>query len=381
MKIALVSPYDYAYPGGVTAHISHLQENFIRMGHSAKILAPSSRAVDTLGDNIITIGKPVSIPASGSIVRISVSPRLAGRVKATLREEQFDIIHLHEPLLPALPLTVLRFSQSINIGTFHAYRNRSLGYFYMRRLLKRWFRKLDGKIAVSKSAMGFVSRYFQGYYNVISNGIDLEHFSADVPPIEEYNDGKLNILFVGRLEKRKGLKYLLAAYERIRQQLPNSRLIVVGPDGGRLKSHERFIRGHSLESVVFTGYVSYEELPRYYKTADVFCAPATGKESFGIVLLEAMAASRPIVASHIEGYAGVVTDGEEGMLVEPENEEALASSLVHLLTNKQLREKMGAMGRLKAEMYSWRRIASQVMSYYERLLSEIPNKKARIKPN
>ena len=236
----------------------------------------------------------------------------------------------------------------------------------MRPFVMRWFNKLDGKIAVSKPAMDFISKHFPGDYKIIPNGIDVEHFSAEVHPIERLHDGKLNILFVGRLEKRKGLKYLLGAYKEVKRELPHSRLIVVGP--GACRKYEKLVQKANLEDVIFTGYVSYEDLPRYYEAADLFCAPATGEESFGIVLLEAMAAARPIVASHIDGYASVMSHGSEGLLVPPRDEQALASAVIHLLGDKALRQEMGARGRLKAEEYSWQNIARKVMDYYASLL-------------
>ncbi len=375
MKIALVSPYDFAYPGGVTNHISCLEHCFTKMGHEVKVIAPVSRAASVFGDKFIPIGKPRPIPVSGSIARITISLRLASRIKTVLNQENFDIVHLHEPFMPMLCSAVLRFSNTANVGTFHACHG-SPGYNFGKPIstimLKRRVHKLHGKIAVSKPAMEFASKYVPGYYNIIPNGIDLEHFSPDVSPIDRFCDGKMNILFVGRLEKRKGLNYLLKAYQRVKREIPNSRLIIVGPGVRLRKKYEKQVRQSRLEDVIFTGYVTYEELPRYYKTADIFCAPATGRESFGIVLLEAMAVGTPIVASNIEGYASVVTHGVEGLLVPPKNEEMLAQALVSLMTDEPLRRQMGARGQRKAQDYSWEHLAKRVLNYYLRILSEPP---------
>lgn len=373
MKIALVSPYDFAYPGGVANHISSLEHHLTQVGHEVKVIAPASKAVTSFGDRFIPIGKPRPIPTSGSIARVTISPRLRPNIKDVLDEEKFDIIHLHEPLMPTLCTTVLRDSHTVNVGTFHAFDGKP-GYNFIKPLstilLRRWFRKLDGRIAVSKPAMEFVSKHFPGYYDIIPNGVDLEHFSPDVLPIEEFCDGKLNILFVGRLEKRKGLDYLLKAYQRIKREISNSRLIIVGP-GTRLRhKYEKQVKHSGLKDVVFVGYTSYDELPRYYKTADICCAPATGWESFGIVLLEAMAVGKPIVASNIEGYASLVTHGVEGLLVPPKDEETLAQALISLMTDESLRQQIGARGRLKAKDYDWKYIAQRVLNYYIRVLSE-----------
>jgi phosphatidylinositol alpha-mannosyltransferase len=341
------------------------------MGHDVKIVAPCSYEGEMLDrDDLIVMGRPISVPASGSVARIALSLRMSRRAKDILQREQFDVVHLHEPLVPFVPITMLRFSRSINVGTFHASHRKSRSYYYARRLLKRWFHKLDGKIAVSRPAADFVGRYFPGYYNIIPNGIDIDHFSDDVAPIEAYRDGRLNLLFVGRLEKRKGLRYLLGAYSLLKREHPDLRLLVVGPGGRAWADYRRLVEKHGLRDVVFVGYVSYEELPRYYRTADIFCAPATGGESFGIVLLEAMAAGKPVVASNIEGYASVMQSGVQGLLVPPKDEYALAGALSRLLSDKDLREEMGARGREEAEKYSWPHVSQQVYEYYERLLNQ-----------
>lgn len=377
MKIALVSPYDFAYPGGVVNHISCLEHHFTRMGHEVKVIAPASKAVSSLGDKLIPVGKPRPVPASGSIARITISPWLSSSIKAILDRERFDICHLHEPLMPMVCTTVLRLSPTPNIGTFHASGARPwynfgtpVGKFF----LKKWFHKLDGKIAVSRPAMEYAQKHFPGDYTIIPNGVDSEHFSPSVLPIDEFGDGKLNILFVGRLEKRKGLNYLLEAYKQVKQEISNSRLIIVGP-GTRLRhKYERKVMQSGLKDVVFIGYATYHDLPRYYKTADIVCSPATGRESFGIVLLEAMAAGKPIIASNIEGYNSVLTHGAEGLLVPPKNVGKLTQALTSLMTDESLRQQMGAKGRLKAVEYNWEHIAQKILNYYHGVLSESPRK-------
>jgi phosphatidylinositol alpha-mannosyltransferase len=372
MKIALVSPYDFAYPGGVVNHIMSLGSYLTQMGHEVKFIAPASSPITTLGDRFIHIGKPRAIPVSGSVARVTISPRLSTRITEMLEKEKFDIIHLHEPLMPMLCTTVLRMSRTANVGTFHAFNGK--GYNIAKPfgpiLFKRWFSKLDGHVAVSKPAKNFVNKYFPADYNVIPNGIDTRHFSPNVAPIDELRDGKLNILFVGRLEKRKGADYLLKAYERVKRDIPDSRLIIVGPGTKLRDKYEKRVKKHSLKDVVFVGYTNYEELPRYYKTADVFCAPATGWESFGIVLLEAMAVGKPIVASNIDGYASILTHGAEGLLVPPKDEKSLAQALTSLLNDEKLRQEMGAKGILKAKDYAWENVARRVEALYNKVLSE-----------
>jgi phosphatidylinositol alpha-mannosyltransferase len=368
MKIALVSPYDFAVPGGVNGHISQLAQQLSLSGHSVKIISPSSKSPGALGmDNLIHLGRPVPVPSGGSVARITLSLWLLPQIRRVLEQEGFDIVHLHEPLTPFLPLSVLAFSHSANVGTFHALRRRSRLYWLGRPLLNRWVRRLHMRIAVSSPARDFVERYFPGAYEVIPNGIQVDHFARPQEPLPQFADGKLNLLFVGRLEKRKGLKYLLGAYSRLKWEYPNLRLIVAGP-GSPDKDCYRLMAERNLQDVVFTGGLSYQDLPRFYHSAHVFCSPATGRESFGVVLLEAMAAGVPVVASRIEGYAAVVHDGAEGTLVPPRDEDALAEGLGRLLADRALRESMGQQGRAQAEEYRWEKVAHQILECYRTAL-------------
>jgi phosphatidylinositol alpha-mannosyltransferase len=373
MKIALVSPYDFAVPGGVNNHIEHLRDNFLRLGQEVRIIAPSSRpSSHKQEDRVIPIGRAVGIPAAGSVARVTLSLRLAPKVKKALQEEHFDIVHVHEPFAPFLPMQVLRQSTSVNVATFHAAKEggRNRWYLYGHHALKRWFRRLDGKIAVSLPAMRLVSRYFPGYYNIIPNGVDVEHFEEEREPIQQFADGRPNILFVGRLEKRKGVKYLLQAFAEVKKETPEPRLLIVGPPTRAARGYHRWVKETGLPDVEFIGYVTYDELARYHHTADIVVAPATGNESQGIVLLEAMAAGRPLVASNIEGYASVVTHGVEGLLVTPKDRRSLAAALIDLLADPDKRREMGENGRLRAEQFRWDRVSQRVLTYYEQLQYE-----------
>jgi phosphatidylinositol alpha-mannosyltransferase len=182
-------------------------------------------------------------------------------------------------------------------------------------------------------------------------------------------DGKINLLFLGRLEKRKGLRYLLGAYSRLKWDWPELRLIVVGPGEPDAESY-RLMSERNLQDVIFVGKVSDHERARYFKSAHIYCSPATGKESFGIVLLEAMASGTPVVATDIEGYAGVVSHGDNGLLVPPKKEEELADAIVTLLRDPALRERLAASGSARADEFRWERVASRVIDYYQLCLNE-----------
>jgi phosphatidyl-myo-inositol alpha-mannosyltransferase len=250
------------------------------------------------------------------------------------------------------------------VGTFHAFGRSNMAYFYAKPMLKPLFNRLHGKIAVSTPARDFVARHFPGRYEIIPNGIDHARFATRREPIDRFEDDRLDVLFVGRLEKRKGLEHLLRAWPAVHRAIPNARLLVVG-GGRRLEGYRAWVRAHGWSEVHYIGHVSPDDLVRYYQTSDVFCAPSTGQESFGIVLLEAMAAGRAIVASRIPGYAEVVEDGAEGLLVEPRNSEALVAALIRLLGDAELRRAMGERGRRKAAEYDWSRVAERVLDFYE----------------
>ncbi len=374
----MVSPYDWCVEGGVKSHIKHLAAYFREWGHEVTIFAPASDPLKAR-DEIVVMGKPWSMRVSGSVARITFAWK-SPEVKRVFQEYRFDVVHLHEPLMPLLPYHFLRYSRAVNVGTFHAAKeggNRFYGYTTP--LTKRWFRKLDGKIAVSPAAVKLVSRYFAGYFNIIPNGIDYEHFATPCEPMEEFVDGKHNILFVGRPEKRKGLKYLLRAYLRLREQIPNTRLIVVG--AGDFTRYQRLFA--RFPDVVFRPNVPYADLPRYYRTATVFCCPNTGNESQGYVLLEALASGAAVVASNIEGFAGVMTHEEEGLLVKPKDPAAIAAAVTRLIKNPRLRKELSLRGTALAQHYSWDNIAHRVLSYYERLLYEhqqVAETRARRRP-
>ncbi|HYX51598.1 MAG TPA: glycosyltransferase family 4 protein, partial [Ktedonobacteraceae bacterium] len=298
---------------------------------------------------------------------------IALRVRRVLQREHFDIIHVHEPLVPGLSQTVLRCSNTVTVGTFHAssypsiYSTSNLAYASTYPFLRPLFRRLSGCIAVSTAALQFVSRYFPADYRVIPNGVNLDRFSPQVKPLPQFMDGKQNILFVGRFEKRKGAKYLIRAIPLIRERYPHTRFIFVG-EGRLRRGFQQFVERQGWEDVVFSGYVSENDLPHYFASAHVFCSPATGGESLGIVLLEAMASGKPIVASNISGYATVVSHGNDGLLTTPRNSEELAVAIGLLLGHEQLRQKFITAGLHKARNYAWSRVSDSIMEFYCELL-------------
>jgi phosphatidyl-myo-inositol alpha-mannosyltransferase len=366
VKVGLVSPYDFASPGGVNDHVRHLAVELQTLGHESRIFAPSSRTdVGFDAARFYRIGTPIAIPVNDSVARITLSFHLANEVAAIVADEGFDVLHFHEPLMPALPMTMLRMSNTANVGTFHAFARSNVGYFYGRPFLQPYLGHLHRAIAVSEPARAFVNRYFPEFeMKVIPNGVDVDVYRPGHPPIRHLRDDNLNILFVGRLEKRKGLGDLLRAYRAMSSRIPQSRLIIVG-DGPLRGRVESYIGRHRLNNVVMAGYVPESVKPRYYASADIFCAPATGAESFGIVLLEALASGVPVVATEVPGYMSVLEPGRDSITVPPQNWRELAASLVILARDAQLRTRLAEYALQKARRYSWKTVATEVIEVYQ----------------
>jgi phosphatidylinositol alpha-mannosyltransferase len=362
VKIGLVSPYVYPLPGGVTQHVRYLYENLRLRGHDVRILTSSHGLQRSSEGDVIRLGKGFSMPANGSVGTVTVSPRFVSQARDVLDRERFDVLHFHEPFVPFLSLVLLRESQSVNIGTFHAYGGWSPAYEFGRWAMGSYAARLHGRIAVSAAARHFIDRYFPGDYKVIPNGVDVDRFRRAVP-LARWQDGTANILFVGRFEPRKGVLDMLKAYRTLRRTGCECRLLLVG-GGPQEREARRYVATRRLSGVEFLGRVSDDEKCQLFRTADVFVSPATGRESFGIVLLEAMAAGAPIVASDIHGYKGVVRRGREALLVEPREPKELAVAVGRLLADRELAAQMSAAGRRRAEEFSWPRVTAKVDDYY-----------------
>jgi phosphatidylinositol alpha-mannosyltransferase len=362
MKIGLVTPYVYPLPGGVTQHVRYLYENLRLRGHDVRILTSSHGLQRASEGDIIRIGKGFSMPVNGSVGTVTLSPRFISQVRDVLEHERFDLLHYHEPFVPFLSPIVLRLSTSVNIATFHAYGGFSPSYEFGSRVMRGYAERLHGRIAVSGAAKHFIDRYFPGEYKVIPNGVDIDRYQRAVP-LARWQDGTSNILFVGRFEPRKGLIELLKAYRILRKTGCECRLLVVG-SGPLAREARGYIATRRLKGVELLGRVSDEEKAQLFKTADVYVSPATGGESFGIVLLEAMASGTAIVASDIHGYKGVVRRDREALLVPPREPKAIATAVARLLRDDELRESMAAAGRERAEEFSWPRVTAKVDDFY-----------------
>lgn len=372
MKIGIVSPYAYPRPGGANSYIRETYEELRRLGHEVRIIT-APWGDDPPAQDVIQIGRAIAVPYNGSVGRITLSLRLEWLVNRMLEREQFDILHHHEPLVPFLSAQILDRATCPNVATFHSFGGFSMSYWLGRPVGRHYMSKLDARIAVSTAARHFVSRYFPGEYKIIPNGVDVAEY-RNARAFPEYRDGKFNILFTGRLEPRKGATYLIRAYAALKAKHPETRLIVVGvgPQIGQLR---RFVRDERVGDVLFAGRVADGDKARFFRTADVFCAPSTGQESFGIVLLEAMAAGLPVVASDIHGYKRVVQRNVSGLLVEPRDAGALEAALERLIEDPVLRAALGEAGARKAPEFDWSHVTEQLVDLYEEVIRA---RKARV---
>lgn len=378
MRICMVTDNYYPYIGGIAEHVHHLSVELRKRGHTVKILTSKfgGRTVECLQcvpdeEHIKRIGRGLVIRSNKSFSRIPLAIRPVARVRRYFKEQRFDIIHIHGSLAPTLPIVAINASRAVNVATFHAGHDASLGYALFRSELRSYFNALHGLIAVSETAKSSCDKYFAGDYRVIPNGIDLEFFRPDAEPMPELTEPRPRVLFVGRFEPRKGLKYLLMAMPEIVRQVPEVELVVVGT-GLLGYSYKAYLDKEVQAHVRWAGLIPGEERPRYYASCDVYCSPALGNESFGIVLLEAMASGKPIIASDIPGYRSVLTDGEQGLLVQPRDVSGLARTIVRVVKDRELARRMGENGLRRALDFSWPVVAGRVEAVYKELLREYP---------
>ena len=377
IKIGIVSAYDHSAHGGVRDHVQNLATELRNRDYPVKIIAPCSKN-DLIDDSdFIPFDRPVIIPSGGSWARVSVSFWNRRRIQAMLTKENFDILHFHEPFAGSLTVNIIALSNAVNIGTFHTYGGHKVYSMGLSWIGNPYFKRLHGKIAVSEPARQFISQHYPGDYEIIPNGVNTELYSS-AQTLDKYKDGYINLLWVGRLDKRKGLKYLLEAYGSLKWNYPKLRLIVVGP-GEPDGDCYRIISERNLQDITFVGSVSDKTKASFYKTADIYCSPATGNESFGIVLIEAMAAGTPIVATNIAGYSSVITNEKNGLLVSPKNSHEIAKSISRIIEDKKLTKKLISAGKKNVEQYRWTTITDQVLKVYKKQLKLNVTKGGKVK--
>lgn len=351
MRIAQVCPYSLSLPGGVQEQVLALARSLRALGHETAVLAPCDGPPPEAG--VIPLGRSVPLATNGSVAPIAPDPACAARTLAAFRAHDFDVIHLQEPLVPGPTLTALVSNQPRMIGTFHR-AGASSAYAAFKPIVRRLAARLDMRCAVSVDARATAHDALGGDYELVFNGIEVARF-ADGDPWPREGP---TVLFVGRHEPRKGLDVLIAAMADVS---PDVRLWVAsdGPQTAELRA--KTIDDPRIE---WLGRISHEEKAARMRAADVFCAPSLHGESFGVVLLEAMAAGAPIVASDLPGYRNVARPEEHAVLVPPGDAGSLARALNGLVADSARAEELRAAGRLRAGEFSMDALAERYVSLY-----------------
>ncbi|MDQ3719729.1 MAG: glycosyltransferase family 4 protein, partial [Actinomycetota bacterium] len=377
MRIGLVSPYSYTYPGGVGRHVEALAQELLVQGHHVRLLAPFDppdrrarvlhRGAEPerlpLPDYLVPLGRTVGLPFNGAVSNLALGPATARALSRELRHGGYDLIHVHEPNAPLPAWQAVETARAPVVGTFHTYSTNALLGGLTANVLgaRRMYRKLSARIAVSEAARWTAERFYGGRYRLIPNGVDLEA----ARPAERDGSGRLELLFVGRAEERKGLPVLLRAFEALRGAGVDARLTVAGAT--REEVQPLLL---DAEGVRVLGRVTEESKWDMLGQADLLCAPSLGGESFGMVLTEAFASGTPVVTSDIAGYRDVVHDGLDGVLVTPGDPVELGEALRNLALRPERRREMAGAARQSAERFAWPQVAAEVAETYEDALEQ-----------
>jgi phosphatidylinositol alpha-mannosyltransferase len=362
MRIALACPYAWDAAGGVQTHVRQLAKRLRSSGHEVSVLTPAFQRPSE--PHVRAVGRPVRIPYNQSVAPVAPWPAGYVLVRDALRGFGPDVVHVHEPFVPGPPMFAAMAAQVPVVATFHAYADRARLFDLASPALRPVWRRLTARMAVSEAAATFVtSRLGDDDVRIVPNGVDVELFAgASAAPLPR---GR-HLLFVNRLDRRKGFPVMVEAFRRLADDREDVVLVVAGDGEDRVAVQRMPIALRAR--VVMLGSVPHHDLPPYHAASEVFCAPATGRESFGIVLVEAMAAGLPVVASDIAGYREVVRNGVEGFLVPPEDPVAVAEAVARLLDDPALAEQIGRAGRERARRYSWERVAREIEAVYEEVL-------------
>lgn len=363
LRVALVSPYDVDVPGGVQSHVLQLARHLRSGGDDVTVVAPGDRS----RGQIRAVGGSVGVPFNASVAPIALDPRVLRRVRRALGDLRPDVVHVHEPVVPMVALAAVTSRVAPTVATFHAWSDDGRLYRAAGPVARRILRRVRERIAVSSAAAAFHAAALgipEGRFRVIPNGVDVERFRGAMPFTSM---AAPSLLFVGRLEPRKGLSDLVRAFVLLKADHPDLRLYVVG-DGPERDACQALLPTRLRSDMVFLGRVANDELPRIYASATVYVSPARGGESFGIVLAEAMAAGTPVVASDLPGYRSVATDDVNARLVTPGDGPALAAAIGALLTNPARARALAAQASRDVERLDWSQVAAAVRATYLRAL-------------
>ena len=360
LRVGICASYDLGRAGGVNTHIRAQAAALRRRGHDVCVFGATSAP---LGTHEVSLGGCVSLVIGDTETGFGIDPRSWWKAKRLLRERAFDVLHMHEPFMPLPSWFVLWQADVPVIATFHTYREQGHKWYPQYRwLFEPLMKRIAVRLAVSEAAKRTVAAHFPGAYEVVPNAIDIDRFASPAPRPSSMPPGRHYVLYVGRLEPRKGIDRLLQAITIVKRRVPCTQLVVVGdgPDRAALEATARDL----MADVLFAGRVSDEDLPGFYQAADLVCSPALGDESFGIVLLEAMAAKRPIVATNIAGYAELLGPARCARFAAAGDADSLAREICVVLEDRALARTLGARGAVAVQRYDWSVVADQLESIY-----------------
>jgi phosphatidylinositol alpha-mannosyltransferase len=362
MRIGIVCPYSWDIPGGVSAHVADLAEALIRMGHHVSVLAPAEFD-ELLPDYVVSTGKPRAVKYNGSVARLSFGPIAARKVSKWIEEGEFDVLHVHEPLAPSLSVLACWAAKGPIVATWHSSMDKSRMMLTLSKLAQTAMEKVSARIAVSEAARTTLIKHVGGDAVVIPNGVDISTFT-NAKPMFGWPGANQSIVFLGRGdEPRKGLSVLVEAYPEIRRQHPNVRLLIAGP--GEPADTLKKLSREDRASVTVLGMVAPQDKASVLASGTVYVAPNTGGESFGIVLLEAMASGTPVVASDLVAFQRVLDNGKAGITFENENSDDLARVVSELLSDPARCAELSAQGKLRAAEFDWSVVAEKIVDVYE----------------
>ena len=362
MRIGMVCPYSWDIPGGVQAHVRDLAEILIARGHDVSVLAPGDDETPELPPYVVAAGKAVPVPYNGSVARLQFGMVAAARVRKWLRDGAFDVVHVHEPAPPSLSLLTCMIHDGPLVATFHSAMARSRWLSMFDAVLQPFFEKISAKIAVSPAARQMIVEHLGGDAVVIPNGVAVANY-ADAAPFDGYPDGA-TIGFIGRFdEPRKGMDVLVDALELLVAQRPEVRLLIAGR--GDTDEFLDELPAGLADHVQVLGQVSEHDKARLLHSVDVYCAPNTGGESFGIILLEAMASHTAVVASDLGAFRRVLAGGSAGRLFRTGDAADLAAALAEVLGDRSLRARLVAAADTAVAPYDWSVIVGDVLRVYE----------------
>ncbi|MEI6294814.1 MAG: glycosyltransferase family 4 protein [Actinomycetes bacterium] len=364
LRIGMVCPYGWDVPGGVQMHIRELAEHFIELGHHVSVISPVSDEESVTDSWLVNAGRPVPIPFNGSVARVLFGPIAASRVRQWIAQGDFDVLHMHEPGIPSISLLACWAAEGAMVGTFHASTPKMRAISSVGPLIEPMIEKLSARIAVSEMAQATLNNLYGTEAVVIPNGIDFARFNAAGAVRRRENGAPFRIGFLGRFEEtRKGLPLLLEALPKILKAVPDLELVVAGP-GEPLKVMAR-VDPQVSKHITFLGRLSESEKVEFLSSLDLYIAPNTGGESFGIILAEAMASGTPVLASDIQAFVDLLSVGDSGVNFASEDSNDLAKKVIELLRNSARLQELAENSLVSAIRFDWGSVASQIMSVYE----------------